>query len=140
VFWGPGQFRRDVDYWESTSSKPVKVVKEVSHSLTCLGGQGRESLVDLPWFRNHRSNSCLELDRAVLKGRGLLGVHPFKTGKDRDVSHSLTCLGGQGRGSSVDLPWLWNRRRNTYLVSGRSEGTWIIGGPPLQNRWRLSRK
>jgi hypothetical protein len=89
----------------STPSKPVEVVKEVSHSLTCLGGQGRESLVDLPWFGNRRGNSCSMLGRAVLKGRGLLGVHPFKTGwVAEDVSHSLTCLGGQGV-SSVDLPW-----------------------------------
>jgi hypothetical protein len=35
--------------------------------------------------------------RAVLKGRGLSDVHPSKpVGVTEDVSHSLTCLGGQG--------------------------------------------
>jgi hypothetical protein len=34
----------------STPSKPVEVAKDVSHSLTCLGGQGCVSRVDLPWF------------------------------------------------------------------------------------------
>jgi hypothetical protein len=94
-------------------SKPVEVAKGVCHSLTYLGGQGRGSLVDRPWF-GCRWWFLVEWVSGRFEGTGTIEVYPSKpVGVAEDVSHSLTCLGGQGRVSSVDLPWFWNRRSNT---------------------------